>query len=137
MESRPRELIVEERPRKTLALVGDDWLERPFGACNAVIVDLCGPCLLSAPSRFALGVVALWDEVGRGVMATLKDDDDIVRAGLLFFCGRCDSGNKASGGFFILLSRNIEDVDVFFGVVFGLDKKALSIELASDREDSD
>lgn len=128
---------MEERPRKRLALVGEDCPERPFGACNAVTVDFWDPCLLSAPSIFALGVVVLWDEDGRGVVATLKDDDDIVRAGPLFFCGRCDSGNKASGGFFILLSRNIEDVGVFFGVVFGLDKKALSIELASDLEDSD
>lgn len=31
----------------------------------------------------------------------------------------------------------MEDAGVFFGVVLGLDRNALSVELASDLEDSD
>lgn len=93
--------------------------------------------MLSAPSKLALGVVALCDEAGRGVADTLKDDEDAWTGAALFFCGRCASGNKGSGVFFILLKRNMDDVGVFLGVVFGLDNTALSTELASDLDDSD
>lgn len=129
--------MVEERPRNTLALVGDDCPERPAAACRAEIVENCEPCLLSVPSRFALGVVALCEEAGRAVAATLNEDADCATAPALFFCGKCARGNRGSGVFFILLSRKMEDVGVFFGVVLGLDKNALSVELASDLEDSD
>lgn len=81
-------------------------------------------------------MVALCDEAGRGVTATFKEDDEAAIAAL-FFCGKWASGNRGSGVFFILLRRKIDDVGVFFGVVLGLDRQALSIELASDRDDSD
>lgn len=94
-------------------------------------------CLLSMPSRFALGVVALHDEAGRGVAATFNVDADCETTPVLLLCGKCARGNRGSGVFFVLLSRKMEDVGVFFGVVLGLDNKALSVELASDLEDSE
>lgn len=100
-------------------------------------MDDCEPCLLSVPSRFALGVVALCDEAGRGVIATLNADAECATAPALLFWGKCAIGNKGSGAFLTLLKRKMEEVGVFFGVVLGLDKKALSVELASDLEDSD
>lgn len=89
------------------------------------------------PSRFALEVVALCEEAGRGVAATFNEDAECATAAPLLFCGKCARGKRDSGAFLILFNRKMEDAGVFFGVVLGLDRNALSVELASDLEDSD
>jgi hypothetical protein len=82
--------------------------------------------------------VALLAEGGRGVDATLKDAEEVPAGGALSFCGRCESGKSGSGAFLLLRMRKNGLLDgLFLGVVAGLVCEIRSLELTSEREDSD
>lgn len=72
------------------------------------------------------------------VADTLNEVEDEAAGGVFPFCGRCARLNIGSGVFFrrILLKNGFEAGD-FLGVVAGLLCDSRSLELASDRDDSD
>lgn len=85
-----------------------------------------------------LEILPLCADGGRGVAATFSEVDDEAAGGVLSFWGRCPRGNIGSGVFFlrILLKKGFDAGD-FLGVVAGLVCDCRSLELTSDRDDSD